>query len=108
MTTTTSYGTWNNRVERLAANFEASVYEALGDFAGDYDIDAIKADYRAAINEALPDGVSLNGSEFYGPYYEADRDFVGYPHDEDGRLDIKAIVDGVDFAEIAARHDNAA
>jgi hypothetical protein len=108
MTTTTSYGTWNNRVEPYAATFEQSVYEALGDYADNFDLDALTADYKAAINDALPSSVSLCGDEFIGPYYEADADFTGYPHDEEGRLDIKAIVETVDFWTIAARHDKTA
>jgi hypothetical protein len=108
MTTSTSYGTWTTRVEPYVANFATSVYEALGDLADDYDTDAIEADYRNAINEALPKGVSLCGSEFIGPAYDADCDFDGYPTDEYGRLDIKTIVESVDFWEIVAKHDTSA
>ncbi len=108
MTTTTSYGTWNNRVEEFAATFETTVLEALGDAADDYDFDGLVHAYREAINEALPAGVSLNGSEFYGPAYAEDRDFDGFDLDEDGRLDIKAIVDGIDFWELAAKYDQTA
>lgn len=108
MTTTTPYGTWNSRVEPHSATFATSVYEALGNFADDYDIDAIKADYRAAINEALPEGVTLVGDEFIGPAHDADCDFDGYPTDEYGRLDIKAIVESVDFWAIVAKHDTSA
>jgi hypothetical protein len=105
MTATTSYGTWNNRVESGELTVEQSVLTALGDFAHEYDLDAIAADYRNAINDALPSGVSLNGDEFYGPYYTADRDFGDCPMDEDDRLDIKAIVETVDFWDIAAKHE---
>lgn len=103
--TTTSYGTWNNRVEPYALTVEQTVIEAIGDHAEDFDLDAIAADYRDAINDALPDGVSLNGDEFYGPYSRDDANFDGYALDEDDRLDIKAIVDGIDFWEIAAKHE---
>ena len=51
---TTSYGTWNNRVDPRALTVEQTIYETLGGYADEYDIDAIAADYRAAINEALP------------------------------------------------------
>jgi hypothetical protein len=108
MTTTTSYGTWNNRVEPYAANFATSIYEALGDYADGFDLDAVEAEYKAAINDALPASVNLCGDEFIGPAYAADCDFTGYPTDEDGRLDIKAIVDSIDFWEIASRHDTRA
>ncbi|MFI6496931.1 hypothetical protein [Nonomuraea typhae] len=105
MTTTTSYGTWNNRVDPYAANFETSIYEALGDYADTYDLDAIEAEYRSAINDALPSSVSLCGSDFIGPYDAEDADFEGYPIDEDGRLDVKAIAEGIDFWAIAAKHE---
>jgi hypothetical protein len=106
MTTTTTYGTWNNRVDTYSADFETYVMDAFGSEGADgFDFDAIVADYRDAINDALPASVSLCGSEFVGPYYEADYDFDGYPTDDDGRLDIKAIVESVDFWEIAAKHD---
>jgi hypothetical protein len=107
MTVTTTLGTWNN-YHRSTLTLEQDVCEALGDFTADYNVDAIEADYRQAINAALPEGVSLNGDEFYGPYYEADRRFDGHPTDEFGVLDITAIIDSVDFWEIAARHDKTA
>lgn len=106
MTTTTTYGNWNNRVESGDLTVEQSITVALGDFAHEYDADAIAADYRAAINDALPEGISLNGDEFYGPYYRDEVNLGGYPTDEDDRLDIKAIVDGIDFWEIAAKHEH--
>lgn len=105
MTTTISYGTWNNRVQEYELTVEQSVYVALGDFAEDYDLDGLTAAYRDAINDALPGGVALCGDEFIGPYYHEDADFTGYPLDEDGRLDIKAIVDGVDFWILAEQFD---
>ncbi|WP_018223843.1 hypothetical protein [Salinispora pacifica] len=101
---TTVYGTWN-RIESLSLSVEQSVADYLGDFVDDYDFAAVVGDYRAAINGALPDSVVLSGDEFIGPYDAADRDFDGWPVDEDGRLDLKAIVDGVDLDEIANRHD---
>ena len=58
-------------------------------------VSAVAAAYRAAINAALPDEVQLCGDEFYGPAFELDT--AGYPVDEDGRLDIAAIIDGIDF-----------
>lgn len=105
MTTTTSYGTWNNRVAPFSADFETYVTEAFGSEGIDgFDFDAIVADYRNAINDALPDGVSLCGSEFIGPYESQDWAAAGYPTDEDNRLDVREIVEGIDFWEIANRH----
>lgn len=109
MTTTTSYGTWTTRVEQYAADFETSIMDAFGSEGTEgFDFDAIVSDYRDAINEALPNGVSLCGSEFIGPYESEDWAAAGYPVDEDNRLDIKAIVESVDFWEIVARHDKTA
>ncbi|MDG4784368.1 type II toxin-antitoxin system prevent-host-death family antitoxin [Micromonospora sp. WMMD1102] len=105
MTTTTSYGTWAN-ADGSHLTVEDSVVVALGDHVSDYDVDAVAADYRAAINDALPDSVSLSGNDFYGPAH--DREFDGYPLTEHGDLDLSAIVNGVDFWEIAARHDRTA
>ena len=105
MATTTSYGTWNNKVERYSLTVEQSVFDALGDYADDYDREALTAAYRDAINDALPDGVTLAGDEFIGPHQPADDEFDGHPHTEDGALDIKAIVETIDFWEIAAKHD---
>lgn len=106
MTVTTSYGTWVNHGGGTAMTVEDTVAVALGDHANDYDLDAVIADYRDAINDALPAGVTLNGNDFYGPY-PADQDFDGYPTTEDGALDIAAIVAGVDFWAIVAKHDTA-
>jgi hypothetical protein len=107
MTTTTSYGTWTNRVEQYSANFETSVMDAFGsDGTEGFDFDAIVADYRNAINAALPNSVSLCGSEFIGPYHADDCDFDGYPMDEDDRLDIKTIVESVDFWAIVEKHQH--
>lgn len=104
MTTTTNYGSWYNN-EGHELTVEASVGTALGDYGHEYDMDAIASDWRAAINAGLPDHVALSGDEFYGPAYEADQDFEGYELDEDGNLDIKAIIEAIDFWEIAARHE---
>jgi hypothetical protein len=105
MATTTGYGTWNNRVAASDLTVEQSVSVSLGDYYNDYDVDAIVSDYRTAINEALPQGVSLCGDEFIGPYSADDATWNAELDDEDSRLDIKAIVEGVDFWKIAAKHD---
>lgn len=91
---TTQYGSWN-RADPSSLTLADSVATALGGFVGDFDIDGICVDYRAAINESLPDGVSLLGDEFYGPW----------PHVD---VDLRAIVAGVDFWAIAERHDTTA
>lgn len=103
---TTSYGTWNNKVDRYRLTVEQSVVEAFGAEGTDgFDLPAIVADYRAAINEALPQGVTLVGDEFIGPYRPEPDAFAGYPVDDDGGLDIKAIVDDIDLWAIIEKHD---
>jgi hypothetical protein len=113
MTTTTEYGTWNNHGDRTAHTVEDTVtgYISGGDsewlerIQADGSFEAMVAGYREAINDALPDGVSLNGNEFYGPYYDADQDWDGYPTNESGGLDIAAIIAEIDLGSIVDEHD---
>lgn len=111
MTVTTSYGNWNNNLDGFALTVEDTIASALGDYVHEYDTDAIAAEYRKLINDALPASVSLCGNEFVGPYYTRDCDFTGYPTDEDGSLDIQAVIVGVDgedhanFWALAERHN---
>ena len=101
---TTSYGTWCSRVDPYALTVEQSVVEILDDFSDEYDVEGLADAWRQAINEALPPGVSLCGDEFIGPASPEPNQFDGYPHDEYS-VDIKSIVDSVDFWEIAARYE---
>ncbi|WP_258047454.1 hypothetical protein [Streptomyces sp. SM13] len=103
MSVTTPYGTWYNKAGELTVG--NSVLGAVGDFEDEFDMDAIESDYRDAIEEALPDGVFLSGQEFTGPYYEADQDFDGYPQDDNGQLDIPAIIASVDLMAIVQKHE---
>lgn len=105
MTTTTDYGTWCNRVDRYSVSLAQTVTGVAGSFADHYDLPAAIAAYGRAIDEALPDDVSLCGSDFIGPAYPEDGAFEGYPVNEDGGLDIKAIVEGVDLSEILEQHE---
>lgn len=106
MTVTTEYGTWCPKVDRLSATLAQSVSDAFGTEGSDgYDFHAIVEEYREAINEALPDNVSLSGDIFYGPYYPEDQDFEGYPKDKFGALDIKQIVEDIDLWEIIQRNE---
>lgn len=66
---------------------EESVTLLLGDYADWANIPVVAADFRAAVNAALPGDVILDENEFHGP-----------------ALDTQAIVDGVDFWAIAKRH----
>lgn len=98
MATTKSYGNWTRVTGdvtlsgMIADAFEGTVAQ----------LELITDTYRAAINAALPDSVSLCGDEFYGNAYKADcADQAAYPHDEDGSLDLMAIIEGVDLSAIA-------
>jgi hypothetical protein len=102
----TSYGSWARKVEHAYLTLEDTVRGALSDgHAGKTDTAGIIAAYRQAINDALPAYVNLVGQEFLGPAYEADCDFDGFDLDEDGSLDINAIICAIDFWEIVASFD---
>ena len=114
MTTTTSYGTWCNRVAPFNSDVASSVADAVS--GGDADwhdrmeaagaFDAIEIEYRCAIDAALPPEISLCGEEFIGPAYDEDcGDWSDYPHTEIGDLDYAAIVEGIDLMAIVERHD---
>ena len=92
---TTGYGNFIGNCSDSGSS--SSLYDyvstALGDFAGDYDVDALVDDFRDAINAELEGtGVSLNGDEFYGPHPRED-------------VDIAGAIEAVDFWQIAAKHE---
>lgn len=113
MTTTTSYGSWYNHaggtgltIEDYVATFVAGAEsEWLIRIERDGSFDAMVEDYRNAINAALPAGVLLGGNDFYGPYYDDDKSFEGYPVNGGGRLDISEIIDGVDLGKVVEKND---
>lgn len=99
--TMTPYGTFIGNVADPggAGSMRDYITTALGDYADDYDIDAIIADYRGAINERLADqGITLAGDEFYGPY----------PRPENAGETIADAIESVDFWTIVERHDTTA
>src|SRR5690554_5768191 len=99
--TTTSYGTINTMVPDAGTvtSLHDYVAGALGDYADDYDIEAIVDEYRDAINERLADqGIVLAGDEFYGPY----------PRPENAGETIAEAIKDVDFWTIVERHDTTA
>lgn len=103
---TTSFGSWYRNVDDSSATLLGQVEDALNGEFTDGEVAAIAEAYRDAINDALPGEVQLCGDEFYGPAMELDT--TGYPVDKDGRLDIAAIVDSVDFWGIVERITTAA
>ena len=111
---TTSYGHWTNIVEHTADTVEQTVSRFLTaadpDWAAELEengvLDDIVEEYRNAINAALPAGITLAGSEFFGPAELDPAEWDGdYPVTSDGRLDIAAIVAEVDLGEIVAKFD---
>src|SRR5690606_35747328 len=100
-TATTPYGTFIGNVAAPggAGSMRDYITTALGDYADDYDIEAIIDEYRDAINERLADqGITLAGDEFYGPY----------PRIENAGETIADAIESVDFWAIVARHDTTA
>lgn len=91
MTTARSYGSWHRVAGHsgYALTLEGQVADALlagADYSdySDEDIHRVANAYRDAINEALPEGYSLCGDEFFGPV-------------TDDEIDLEALVDGIDF-----------
>ena len=66
----------------------------LGDFASDFDAEAIVTDWREAIDNALPEGLSLTpvGIIVIGPHTASP-------------AEVREAIRSVDLAEIIARHD---
>ncbi len=91
---TTIIGDWTI-AEPCSAELEDTVRRTLDAFADDYDIPGLCAALRVAIDEALPDGVSLCGNQFVGPYLGA----------ADSGEAIRAAYASVDFWDIAERFD---
>lgn len=114
MVTTTSYGSWCTRVCNIELSPEYLVSSIMSG-ADSYwlhlmersgRVDLIAQEFRDEINNALPPGMSFHASnEFIGPADRSLLDTDGYPVDEDGDLDIKAIVDDIDVDSIIERFD---
>jgi hypothetical protein len=85
---TMDYGTWGGYHRGGRARLEDTVYyDFLGDFPDLYDVNGLIEAYRAAIIQALPQGVNLaNDNHFYGPY----------PVDEELKAEIRDAIDEVD------------
>lgn len=104
--TTTSYGTWANYAGTV------SIDDTVGDYVsggGDEWIgrlvqtgawDRIVADFRTEINTKLPGGITLHGSDFYGPY-----PLTGGIRPGDLNEAIPAVIEAVDLGAIVERHD---
>ncbi|OBK86350.1 hypothetical protein [Mycolicibacter sinensis] len=97
-----NYGTWSSCADTVWPAVEDQVRNSLEDNFDDRDVVWISRVYRDAVGAALPDGVSLRGKDFYGAHPD-EQQFEGYPHDEEGCLDIAAIIRGVNLRDIVQR-----
>ncbi|MFD4547235.1 hypothetical protein [Streptomyces sp. NPDC058466] len=112
-TTTTSYGTWCNQVSPYSTSPDVDVLDYINGGDNDWQtlldesgaLERIQSEYRDAINEALPPSISLCGDEFIGPAYPEDDEFDGYPTDDYGSLDLKALLEDIDLGPIVERND---
>jgi hypothetical protein len=96
------------------ANIAHRLYlgDYVGEFADDYDMDAVHTDYIAAIQALLPEGVTLlsNGDVLVecDMHFNSDVDWSTVPHNEDGLVDWSELVDSVNIDAILERHDRTA
>lgn len=112
-TANTTYGFWNNHGDHYETTVSASVGNMLSGGHPDWvtrvidtgAFDKMVRDYRDAIENALPPSVSLCGEEFIGPHRPEEDEWADYPVNEDGNLDIHAIVESIDLDAIVERHD---
>lgn len=80
-----------------AGALNEEITHQLGEYASEHDIDAIEQDYRDAIAEVLPEGVSLCGETVYSDRaIEVSRDDLNDLRD--------SVCDGIDFWAITERH----
>lgn len=86
--TTTEYGSFGDHAD--ADTPESLVRAYLGEHAHAFDVPAIVAAFRRDLAAELPDGVSLAGRDFYGPY----------PRPCGASTAIRAAVERVDLAAI--------
>lgn len=99
---TTTITNWV-RVMRDTLTVGDYIMNFLGDYADEYDLDGLESAYRAAIDEALPEGVSLVGDEFYCDWsrrhdFDLDELREAIAGDEAG-------VGAIDFWSIAEKFD---
>ncbi|SDL27368.1 hypothetical protein [Streptomyces indicus] len=108
MNVTTSYGTWANHGDRRNASVEATILDAINGGDSDWQermetsgaLDRIADDYRDAIDDALPEGISISGNEFIGLHH-TDPDYT----DAIGDFDIRAAIEDIDLYAIIQKHD---
>ena len=92
------YGLWSDFAP--GRDPESYVEDAHGVNPATCDLYAIAAEFRRAVNAALPDGVTLAGTMFLGPYEDAECQW-------DSPLDIAAIISSIDLEPIIKAHQAA-
>lgn len=110
---TTSYGTWGSKVDTYSSGPDADVTEYISSGGSDWytrlkesgAIERIKAEYREAIEKAIPPDISLCGDRFIGPAYPEEGEFNGYPTNGFGALNFKAMIADIDLGAIIDRND---
>jgi hypothetical protein len=88
MSTTYEHSSWTVCGSQSPLQY---IVAALGDYAGDYDLLSVEKDFILKIQKALPDHVSLHGSQLYSTKREKD-------------YDLTEIVESTDLAEIYTKH----
>lgn len=94
MTTTTEYGYWADH-SKVNRDLRGDVLDFLGGQAAGFDVDGLVEAYEEAINQALPDDISLRGYNFYGPFPRRDGSFE----------EIEAAIETIDLGELAQQYE---
>lgn len=105
---TTDCGTWCNHGDNSNVSVEASIADAINGGDSDWQermetsgaLERVAADYRDAINEALPDGIWLTGNDFICLHH-SDPNYT----DEIADFDISEAIEKIDLFEIVEKHD---
>jgi hypothetical protein len=83
------------------ANAGTYLYNALGDGAREFDVDAMEDEFRTAVAAVLDGtGITLVGGQFYGPVEPTDEQTAAQD-----ALDIRQAIEDIDVYEIARRHE---
>ena len=90
---------------RIMTTTLLNVEDALGEYASDFDVDGLRSAYRDAIQECLPEGITLalNGDVYAKVGLEID----GEPLDAE-TLDLQYAADSIDFWGLAEQYDRTA
>jgi len=89
------YGLWSDFAP--GRDPESYVEDARGVDSATCEMYAVAAEFRRAVNAALPDGVTLAGNMFLGPSEDVECEW-------DSPLDITAIISSIDLEPIIKAH----